>query len=165
MNRDVTPLPPHRQHILPPIRGSPGLTTVAPGGGAPANVRATVGDGDGVVHDAGGQPPLAGAVAEAARGWAYGDDPAYPAPAYCRLVDAARPRSGCGAALEAARSVSERECGGAEEGSGRWRLRFAWDVLGALVEDFQGAYVRGPAYALAYLAQHLVQGYDGSRCL
>ncbi len=163
MNRDVTPVPPHRQHILPPIRGSPGLTTVAPGGGAPENVRATAGDGDGVVHDAGGQPPLAGAVAEAARGCAYGDDPAYPA--YCRLVDAARPRSGCGAAPGAARSVRERECGGAEEGSGRWRLWFVWFALGALVEDGQGAYVRGPAYALAYLDQHLVQGFDGSKCL
>jgi len=29
----VVPRPPHRQHNRPPIRGSPGMTTVAPGGG------------------------------------------------------------------------------------------------------------------------------------
>jgi hypothetical protein len=31
----VVPRPPHRQHNRPPIRGSPGKTTVEPGGGAP----------------------------------------------------------------------------------------------------------------------------------
>ena len=33
----VTPRPPHRQHNRPPMRGSPGMTTVAPGGGIEPN--------------------------------------------------------------------------------------------------------------------------------
>ena len=58
IKNEVTPFPPHLQHSLPLMRGSPGRTTVAPGGGAPEKWTPLGDTGPGCVHEAGGHPPF-----------------------------------------------------------------------------------------------------------